>query len=259
MALAKPTTPAGTPLLALLHPRAQARPFAGRLALGCALGALGIALLGWPLWVATALTLALLAPTVVQKWRDDAARWGVPAMVLSMLVLLQGFHAVEHITQFVQYHLLQWHPRDSSGLISAANAEIVHFGWNWLVLLAELYLLRRGLRGPWAWLLVAWTAAHTFEHTYLMVQYLDRLQDLAAEGASPAFAQGLPGILGLGGWLQASPATAGTFLCRLPGVTTAIRLDVHFWWNVGEAALMLPAAHVYMRRIAGAHQPLQRK
>ena len=43
-------------------------------------------------------------------------------------------------------------------------------------------------------------------------------------------------------------ATQGTFLCRLPAVTTANRLDVHFWWNAGEAVLLFLAADRFLRR-----------
>jgi hypothetical protein len=68
-------------------------------------------------------------------------------------------------------------------------------------------------------------------------------------------AQGLPGILGRDGWIATSPVTQNTFLCRLPGFATAQRLDVHFWWNVGEVSLLLPAANAYMSRIQGRSTP----
>ena len=53
-------------------------------------------------------------------------------------------------------------------------------------------------------------------------------------------------MLGRDGWLARSGVTQGTFLCRLPGLTTATRLDVHFWWNVGELTLLLLAAHAFL-------------
>jgi hypothetical protein len=59
-------------------------------------------------------------------------------------------------------------------------------------------------------------------------------------------AQGLPGVLGRDGWLARSPASQGTFLCRLPGLTTATRLDVHFWWNIGEITLLLLAGNTFL-------------
>jgi hypothetical protein len=45
--------------------------------------------------------------------------------------------------------------------------------------------------------------------------------------------------------------TQGTFLCRLPGLTTAVRLDIHFWWNTGETSLMILAANAYCRDVLG--------
>jgi hypothetical protein len=71
-------------------------------------------------------------------------------------------------------------------------------------------------------------------------------------GVTSITAQGLPGVLGRDGWLARSQATQGTFLCRLPGVTTANRLDVHFWWNMGEIGLLLIAADRFLRRLPGS-------
>ncbi len=240
------------PLIHLLNPRQQTGALTLTLLGSVAVGGLLVWQGMLPMWLATMLGLSALLYPAVQKWRDDLQRFGRPAMVLSILLALQGFHMVEHLAQWMEYHLLQWQPRDSSGLLSAANVEIVHFVWNWSVLLTELYLVRKGMRGWWAFLLVAWTTAHTLEHTYLFAQYVRRLSELQAQGASLAFAQGLPGIVGKDGWLATSPVTQNSFLCTLPVVTTAIRLDVHFWWNVPESLLLLPAAHCYMRQLLTA-------
>jgi hypothetical protein len=61
-------------------------------------------------------------------------------------------------------------------------------------------------------------------------------------------AQGLPGIVGRDGWLARSEWTRSTWICGIPGITTAVRLDVHFWWNAIEMALILAGAHVFLRR-----------
>jgi hypothetical protein len=82
------------------------------------------------------------------------------------------------------------------------------------------------------------------------------LNELGQLGVTGITAQGLPGILGRDGWLARSELTRGTFLCNLPGLTTASRLDVHFWWNVGETALLLLAGHSYLR---GAWAPLRKE
>lgn len=240
------------PILALLHPRERSRLALAALAAGLAVWCGAIWLLRLPVWVATAMALGLLLGPAALKWRDDRRRYGATAMVLSILLAAQGFHSVEHAAQAIQYHILKWPPFASSGLISAANAEWVHFGWNWLVVATIAYLVRRGMRDAWAWLLLAWALAHAIEHAYMMARYLEMLGELRRLGFPSVSAQGLPGILGRDGWLARSAATQGTFLCRLPGVTTASRIDVHFWWNAGEIVLLLVAAHTFLRSHMGS-------
>ena len=102
------------------------------------------------------------------------------------------------------------------------------------MLLVVAYLLRAGVRTRWMWLLLVCAGAHTAEHTYLFVNYV-----------RSGGIQGLPGVLGRGGWLAVhAPALAPfAFVCRLaPGLVAAPRLDVHFWWNVGEIGLLVAAA-----------------
>ncbi len=226
-------------LLLLLHPRQRSRLLARGFAIGLVL-ALLLRTAGLPLWFATVVLLGAIAGPLSLKWLDDQDQFGKPLMVLSMLVFAQGLHGIEHIVQWLQFHVFGVPAKLSGGLISPLNAEIVHFTWNWLVLLAVGYLVVRGMRNPWAWLLLLWAAAHTFEHSYLFLHYLQS-----------GGAQGLPGILGRGGWLNrtanAQPAVA--FICNLaPAVKTATRLDVHFWWNVGETALLLLAARAAVLR-----------
>ena len=242
------------PILTLLHPRAQTRAVCAALILGLLAAVLAVRLVDVPVWGASAGVLALLLGPGIQKWRADRSRYGTVTMVLSILLAAQGFHSIEHGAQWVQYHLLHWPPFISNGLISAANAEWVHFVWNWAVVFATIYLVRGGMRNFWAWLLLLWATAHALEHAYMFVRYLDLVQELQRLGFPQLSAQGLPGVLGRDGWLARSTVTQGTFLCRLPGVTTAIRLDVHFWWNIGEIVLLLAAAHTFLR----ARLPLDR-
>ena len=241
--------PPRLPLLTVLHPREQTPLVVVMLFLGLGLGWLTMQQLGWPLWGATATVLALLLIPGVLKWYSDARRYGRTVMLLSILLAAQGFHSIEHLTQWVQFHILNWTARASTGLLSAANAEWVHFVWNWIVLAAVIYLLCNGMRNVWAWLLLAWALGHTLEHTYLFIRYLIVLDDLRRMGITDVTAQGLPGVIGRDGWLARSATTQGTFLCQVPGVTTANRLDVHFWWNVGEMGLLLVAAHSYLRAV----------
>jgi hypothetical protein len=138
--------------------------------------------------------------------------------------------------------------RQSNGLLSPANSEWVHFVWNWLVLAAVVLLLRSGMRGSWIWLLLAVAFFHTVEHTYTFIRYQIILRELTAMDVLNVTAQGLPGIVGRDGWLARSEWTRGTWICSLPGLTTAVRLDIHFWWNTLEMALLLVAGHRHLRR-----------
>jgi hypothetical protein len=223
---------------------------------GVIVGAALVAWLGMPLWGASVLVLALLALPTAKTWRAVGQRFGMPLMVLSALLYLQGFHTIEHIAQYIEFHLLNWPPRQSTGLLSGLNVEIVHFVWNWLVLLVAIYLVRAGLRSGqrnlWGVLFLAWALAHTLEHTYLMYQYISAIRVLLATGGSPAFAEGLPGVLGHGGWLAANQDTSAvaSLICRLvPANVITPRLDIHFWWNVGETTLLLAYAISALRRI----------
>lgn len=237
------------PLWELLDPREHGPAMAWSAALAL-VAAVVVRAIGWPLWQASALAIGLMVPVFCAKWLADRRRFGGTVTVLGILVVLQGFHGLEHVVQWIQYHILRWPSFISSGLISAANAEWVHFVWNWGVAATVSFLLWRGVRNRWTWALLAWALAHGAEHTYMMVRYLQVLDEFRALGVSGVSAQGLPGFFGRDGWLATSPLTQDTFLCRAPGVTTAVRLDVHFWWNIGETTLLLMAAHVRMHRAA---------
>ena len=237
------------PLLTLLHPREQSGLLAGTLTAGLLVGWWGMNRLDWPLWIATATVLAFLLTSSVLKWQADKRRYGPTAMGVSALVVLQGFHVIEHIVQWFQYHTLNWSLRASSGLLSPANAEWVHFVWNWMVMLIVLLLVWGGMRNRWAWLLLIWAMAHGLEHTYMFVRHLEVLDELHRLGVTTVTAQGLPGILGRDGWLALSNVTRGTFISRLPGLATATRLDIHFWWNIGETTWLILAANTFMRDI----------
>ncbi len=237
------------PVLQLLHPRRHAKAAIAALLIGLALGAFAVIVLQFPGWTFTAIVLATLLPIGMVKWREDARLFGSMVGVLSALLVMQGVHTIEHLVQWVQYYVLFWTARQSNGLLSAANAEWVHFVWNWAVLFVVLWLVIKGrMRNLWAYGLVLVAGLHAIEHSYTFVRYLQVLEELRQLGVTNVTAQGLPGIVGRDGWLARSAFTQGTFLCTLPGLTTAIRLDVHFWWNAIEMVLLLLAAHVFLRR-----------
>jgi hypothetical protein len=239
------------PVWRLLHPRQHIKASVAALLIGLALGTFAVLVLRFPAWTFTAIVLITLLPIGFVKWREDARLFGAWVGVLSALLMFQGVHTVEHLVQWAQYHVLFWTARQSSGLVSAANAEWVHFVWNWGVLFVVLALVIKGrMRNVWMVGLVVVAGLHAVEHTYTFVRHVQVLEELRQLGVTNLTAQGLPGIVGRDGWLARSPITQGTFLCTLPGLTTAIRLDVHFWWNAIEMVLLILAAHVFLRHAA---------
>jgi hypothetical protein len=235
------------PILALLNPGRLAPAVAISFAVGLAVGWAAHTVFGFPLWSITMIVLVALLPVGIVKWREDLRLYGATVMLLSFILVAQGVHTIEHITQWVEYYILYLPARQSTGLLSAANAEWVHFIWNWAVLLVVIALVRGGMHNGWAIALLVVATAHTLEHTYLFIRYQQVLSELHQMNIFSVTAQGLPGILGRDGWLARSAATKGTFLCTLPGLTTAMRLDVHFWWNVIEMLLLLCAGSLFLR------------
>lgn len=252
--MAEPATPpvdartpfARWPILALLNPGEHTPWLIAAVLTGVVIGSLAMQWLEWPFWTAVAAVIVcLLVPSAI-KWHADQRRYGATVMGLSFLLLTQGFHSLEHLAQWVQFHVLSWDKRAAVGLLSPANSEWVHFVWNWVVVIVVALLIWRGMRNVWAWLLLAWALAHTAEHTYMFVRYLQVLGNLSALGISDVTAQGMPGFLGRDGWLARNAEICGPLLASFPGLATANRIDVHFWWNVGEASLLLFAAHWYL-------------
>jgi hypothetical protein len=226
-------------LVDLLRLRGRTALFAAASAIGLIAAGYAMTRAGLPTWGATIIFLGVIAVPATLKWRDDLSHYGVSACVLSVLLALQGFHTVEHIVQLVQFYLLNRPPVESQGLISSLNVEWVHFIWNWLAWGLVIYLVRNGMRGIWAWPLVAWITLHSLEHTYMLLHYLHVAAEMDALGLPPLGAsQVLPGILGRDGWLANN-----ILLCRnLIGLTTLPRVAIHFYWNIGEMLLLVLAA-----------------
>lgn len=235
------------PLLVLLNPRRLTLPAIASFLVGLGAGWSLYQFAGFPIWTITLITMLALLPVGIAKWKEDRRLYGPTVMLLSIVLIAQGTHSIEHITQWVQYYILYLPARQSNGLLSAANAEWVHFVWNWLVLIVVIALIRGGMTNPWTFLLLGVASAHAFEHSYTFIRHLLVLGELNQLGVTTVTAQGLAGIIGLDGWLARSELTKGTFLGTLPGLTTAMRLDVHFWWNVIEMALLIAAGHVFMQ------------
>jgi hypothetical protein len=239
------------PLLVLLRTYDYTRLFVALSVIGLLVDWLIVTRLKLPVWVAVVLMLGLLFYPAIRKWHIDGQRWGRSIMILSILLVTQGLHTIEHVAQWMQYHLLHWPLKESIGLISPLNAEVVHFAWNWIVLLTVVYLLWAGHRNCWMWALLVWASAHTAEHTYMFINYLGQVERLTRLGLPGSAAQGLPGFLGKGGWLatHAGSSTPWSFICALaPVVKEAPRLDIHFWWNIGEIVLLVLAANLAVRQ-----------
>ena len=242
------------PILQFYNPGVLLVPTIIALDIGLILGGIAVGVLQTDLWVLTLITLLCLLPVGIHKWRADRQQHGWVVMVLSITMIAQGAHTIEHIIQYVQYHVLFFTMRQSNGLLSAANAEWVHFVWNWSVLIVVALLLKGGMRNIWSWILLLVAHGHTLEHTYTFFRYLIVLQDLQTLGITNLTAQGLAGICGRDGWLARSPLTYNTFIRQIPGLTTAIRLDVHFWWNMIEITFLLLGGNTFLRRYVKTQQ-----
>lgn len=234
------------PIIALLNPREHTPWVILAVLTGIVAGSLGMQWLGWPFWSAVAAVIVFMLVPSIAKWRSDQQKYGEAVMGVSFLLVTQGFHTIEHLAQWVQYHILSWDKRAAVGLLSPANSEWVHFVWNSIVLVVVALLIWRGMRNVWAWLLLLWAMAHTAEHTYMFVRYLQVLDNLQALGITDVTAQGMPGFFGRDGWLARNAELCGPLLASFPGLATANRIDVHFWWNAGEAALLGLAAHRFL-------------
>ncbi len=234
------------PIIALLNPREHTTWVLVAVLTGIVAGSLGMQWLGWPFWSAIAIVIVCLLVPSILKWRTDQQRYGVGVMGVSFLLVAQGFHTIEHFAQWIQFHILSWDKRAAVGLLSPANSEWVHFVWNSIVVIVVALLIWRGMRNIWAWLLLFWALAHTAEHTYMFVRYLEVLGNLRDLGITDVTAQGMPGFFGRDGWLARNAELCGPLLASFPGLATANRIDVHFWWNMGEAALLGLAAHRFL-------------
>jgi hypothetical protein len=234
-----PPTPRTTAFWTLISPGDRTLWFVAAAAAALTLWGVGVWRANMPIWGATSIALGVMAVPAALKWRTDFQRYGPTVVLLSMLLVMQGFHTVEHFSQVAQYYVLNRPPFFSQGLLSTLNNEWVHFTWNWIVVGLLLVLMRGGLRNRWAWLLLVWAFAHSLEHTYMLARYLQVVRELANLGIAtpPPVAGSLPGILGRDGWLAVSGICG-----QIPGLTTTSRIAIHFWWNFGEMALLLAAA-----------------
>jgi hypothetical protein len=163
-------------------------------------------------------------------------------LLLGLVLIVQGMHTVEHLVQIIESYRLDYPPVRSLGIVSSLNVEWVHFGWNWIAWAGMAVAWFLGVRSWAMTLLIVWLSAHTLEHTYMLIRYLevmrqmDRLK-LPKLGSSEV----LPGVLGRDGWLSLHAPSTRRWLGPL---TSAPRVAIHLWWNVGEVAFMILACAV---------------
>lgn len=241
-------------LLDLARLRHRTLLFFAAAALALAVSGYVVTRSGMPTWGGTLIFLGVMAVPVGLKWRDDFVAWGSAVMVLSVLLVLQGFHTVEHVVQAVQFYYLQRPGIGSQGLISSLNIEWVHFIWNWLAAAAVYSLFARGMRGVWGWLLLFWVTAHSLEHSYMLVKYI-QMKGAVFGLTMDCFpvGQALPGVLGRDGWL----ATNYPISRLIPGLASLPRVMIHFNWNLGEMTLLFLAARASLPALLKVGQQIR--
>ena len=198
----------------------------GSTALVCmgSLGGLAFAYLeGWPLWAMGAAVVLPWVPVfygdlvwIYQRYPWLALFYGV--------VVTQGGHCLEHVSQMIQIHVLGLSGPAAQGIFGALNNEWVHFVWNTWVILAVALLLSRYADNRWLWLTAALAGWHEIEHAFIFSVYLHT-------GLS-----GTPGLLSHGGALW--------------GGLPVSRPDLHFLYNVLESAPLFVAFLLQVRRDA---------
>src|SRR5919199_6089914 len=189
----------------------------GAVAVVCmgSLGSLAVATLeGWPLWAKGGAALVPWLPVFFGDlvWIYQRYRW---LALFYAVVVTQGGHCIEHISQMIQIHVLGLSGPAARGIFGALDIETVHFVWNTWVILAVALLLTRYRDNRWLWLTALLAGWHEIEHAYIFAVYLQT-------GLS-----GTPGLLSQGGALW--------------GGLPITRPDLHFLYNAIESAPLFMA------------------
>ncbi|MBI4506562.1 MAG: cyclic nucleotide-binding domain-containing protein [Chloroflexi bacterium] len=183
-------------------------------ALASYVGQLLAILQGWPLWAIVLATLLPWAPILFLEtaWTYRHFQW---LALFYILVVTQGGHFLEHLTQVTQIHVLGLRGADSRGVFGQLDIEWVHFTWNTWVLIAIVLLLVRFPRNGWLWITLLVAGWHEVEHAYIMSVYLTTGRE------------GTPGLLSVRG--------------AIAGGLPLIRPDLHFMYNVLETVPLVAA------------------
>ena len=74
--------------------------------------------LKYPLWIQAACVIAGVMPAYSVHALAILRKFGWWYAVLTLLVAAQSFHGIEHLVQWVQYHVLRWPFFKASGCLS---------------------------------------------------------------------------------------------------------------------------------------------
>jgi hypothetical protein len=96
--------------------------------------------LGFVLWQIALLIVLVWSPLFFLKTAELYRQYRWLALFF-ILVMTQGGHFVEHLTQMIQIHVLGLSGQQANGIFGMLNLEWVHFIWNSWVLLFVLLLL----------------------------------------------------------------------------------------------------------------------
>jgi hypothetical protein len=220
-------------MLALRDPRlVPLQGFSTGVAALVSLGSLGglafATLEDWPLWATGTAVVVPWLPVFFHDlaWIHQRYRW---LALFYALVVTQGGHCLEHVSQMIQIHMLGLSGAAASGIFGALNVEWVHFVWNTWVIVAVAVLLRRYPENRWVWLTALFAGWHEVEHAYIFAVYLQT-------GIS-----GTPGLLSSGGAVW--------------GGLPLSRPDLHFLYNVIES---LPLFVAFFRQVRFDARPARR-
>ncbi len=183
----------------------------------------------WPLWAIGLATIMPWLPAVTAQavWAQRA----LPGLGLFyVLVVSQGAHFGEHVSQMLEIHVLGVPNLAARGIFGALDVEWVHFVWNSWVIAVVVLLLLRFRRNPWLAVTAVCAGWHAIEHLYIFVTFLG------------SGVPGGPGLLAAGG--------------AIGGGLPLTRPDLHFIYNLIETVPLLIAFRCQLTEAERAIGPM---
>jgi hypothetical protein len=140
-----------------------------------------------------------------------------------VLVVTQGGHFVEHVSQMLQIHVFGVPGLAARGIFGALDIEWVHFAWNSWVITIVVLLLIHFRQNPWLVVAAFCAGWHEIEHLYIFATFLQ------------TNVPGSPGILAAGG--------------AIGGGLPLARPDLHFIYNLIETTPLVIAFLYQAKRL----------